>query len=133
MKPQITTLTDILKRIEGRKWDWFGINKYPFPDYNEKHIEGLKIKIYTEKDGAGSWRKFSLADLLSNRSWCEVVWGEELYAAISDVVEWSANKISKKELDEKSYPKWKGDSIEAFKLLQTDRQACLDYIGRTMV
>lgn len=124
MKPQITTLADIFKRIEGRKWSWMGGKEevVAFPP------EGTEYKIRID----AGW--FTLADLLVNRSWCEVVWGYEEYVKIDDAVKWATGKEkSKQDLKDKSYPKWKGGSIEVFQILQTDTQACLDYIGRTMV
>ena len=113
MKPQITTLESIFKRIEGRKWDWF--NKDNLLDFHVGFDSYKREGLIWVDSYDGDIQLYSLADLLSNRSWCEAVWG------------------GKHKMQGTEQMEWEWFSIRAFKLLQTDRQACLDYIGGTMV
>lgn len=60
-------MKEIFAKIKGREWDWFGGKPENF------FVRG---KYLFEQKGIHEI-KFSLADLLSNRSWCSAVWGEE--------------------------------------------------------
>lgn len=84
-------MKELFKKLEDRQWDWFGetLDKDP--------VEAVVF--------IGD--RYSLADLLANKSWCKAVWGSR---------------------------RWIHNSAEAFHILQHEgEQACIEYIKKTMV
>lgn len=142
-------LQQIFDKIEGREWDKFDL---PAPCDLVPNTNG--VICY----GCMTFR--SIADLLSNRSWCEAVWGEMQPLTTNDSEPWNGQEClhcrtspayqTTKEIFEKTecnhvqYPDackvcnrktkgWEHFSKKAFQILQNEvPEACLDYILTTM-
>ena len=89
----------IIEKIEGREWDWFGLERDEIGSMEPTNL-GVWMEVF------GSKRLYSLADLLTNKSWCMAVWGR----------------------------RYKNLSTMAYAILRDEgHDACITYITRTMV
>jgi len=115
-------MIEIFKNIEGREWDWFKWEgwkqHFRLTPYGIVLISpnGIENKLYR-----------SLADLLSNKSWCQIVWGEKWGHGKKDKPIDRITQIATN--NPREYY-----SVRAFKILQNDsKEACIKYIKESMI
>jgi hypothetical protein len=128
-------MEEIFKNIEGRDWDWFGQ-----PVEKVKNNSVSRYNFYTKSmlvEGRG------LADLLSNKSFCIVVWGDE------EIIKKIKRKVPQQQLKSSIYGsvvrashekkfkmkiEWKKCSTKAFQILQQQgEEEAIEYIKKTMI
>lgn len=106
-------MEDILKKIEGREWDWFNTEEGLMRCPNGNSIQ-IDVCLY------------SLADLLANKSWCKAVWGEDAHSH-------SDNVGSRDCPYDCEVVAWQRLGTNAFSRLQLlGQEACIKFIKETM-
>jgi hypothetical protein len=114
-------MKEIFKKIEGRGFDWFG-----YAELNENWVYSEPMfycNYVSPTNSRKNMVKFSLADLLVNKSWRKAVWrdsgeGGNIYERNGD------HTIECEEVY----------SIVALYILQQEgKKACIKYIKKTMI
>lgn len=126
-------MKEIFKHLKGEKWvEWGEISSHV-----EVWVDGYAV-YYFDDSGKEKFAVFSLADLLADKSWCELVWGEGRRCITCALPQF------KDEMEIGTYcscgdwgfyweKAWKACSVKAFRNLQKEgEEACLTYIKKTM-